>query len=290
MCAELVVVTGAAGLLGRHVVAALVAAGHVVRGVDLPGRGADRGADLCDLVQARDALAGAGTIIHAAAIPRPAGTARDVLFQTNIGSTFAVLEAAEAQGTSRVVLASSFSVLGLPFAPRPVRLHDFPVTEDHTTAPQDLYATTKWLSEEMVDAWTRRTGGSAISLRMPWLQSAETFAPQVTTRRDSADARLDLWAYLDLRDAGEAVARSVVALVEGRITGHDRMFLSAADTYSDRPTADLLAAYYPDVPVTSPLPGHASLLSGAKAVDRIGFRPRFSWRDYALPALGTVTA
>ena len=91
-----------------------------------------------------------------------------------------VLETAEAQGIMRIVLASSFSVLGLPFAPRPVTLHAFPVTEDHPTAPQDLYAVTKWLSEEMVDAWTRRTGGSAISLRMPWLQSAATFAPEVS--------------------------------------------------------------------------------------------------------------
>jgi len=289
MSAELVVVNGAAGLLGRHVVAALIAAGHAVRGVDLPGRGADHAADLCDPAQAMAALAGAGTIIHAAAIPRPAGTARDLLFQTNIGATFTMLEAAEAQGCNRIILASSFSVLGLPFAPHPVVLRNFPVTEDHPTAPQDLYAVSKWLSEEMVDAWTRRTGGSAISLRMPWLQSAETFSPQVTTRRDSPDARLDLWAYLDLRDAGEAVVRSVEALTEKRITGHDRMFLSAADTYSDTPTADLMAAFYPDVPITSPLPGHRSLLSGAKAAERIGFRPRVSWRDYALPAEGAVS-
>lgn len=280
---DLVVVTGAAGLLGRHVVAALVAAGHRVRGVDLPGCGADQDADLCDPDQAVAALAGAGTIIHAAAIPRPTGTARQELFYTNIQTTFKVLESAEAQGTARVVLASSFSVLGLPFAPRPVSLRFFPVTEDHPTAPQDLYAVTKWLSEEMVDAWTRRTGGKAISLRMPWLQSAATFHQQVTERRATPDARLDLWSYLDLRDAGRAAVLAVQSLEKGRIAGHERLFLSAADTYSATPTADLIARDYPDVPVTQSLYGHSALLSGARAADVLGFAPLHSWRDYPLP-------
>lgn len=283
MIDDLVVVSGAAGLLGRHVVAALGAAGHRVRGVDLPGRGADHGADLCDPDQAAAALAGAGTIIHAAAIPRPTGTARQELFHINIQTTFNVLETAEAQGTARVVLASSFSVLGLPFAPRPVSLRFFPVTENHPTAPQDLYAVTKWLSEEMVDAWTRRTGGHAVSLRMPWLQSAATFHPQVTERRATPDARLDLWAYLDLRDAGRAAALAVQALLAGRIAGHERLFLSAADTYSVTPTIDLIARDYPDVPVTQSPHGHSALLSGARAADVIGFTPLYGWRDYALP-------
>ena len=283
MIEDLVVVSGAAGLLGRQVVAALVAVGHRVRGVDLPGRGADHGADLCDPDQAAVALAGAGTIIHAAAIPRPTGTARQELFHTNMQTTFNVLETAEAQGTARVVLASSFSVLGLPFAPRPVSLRFLPVTENHPTAPQDLYAVTKWLSEEMVDAWTRRTAGNAVSLRMPWLQSTTTFHPQVTARRVTPDARLDLWAYLDLRDAGRAAALAVQALLAGRVAGHERLFLSAADTYSVTPTIDLIASGYPDVPVTRSPHGHSALLSGVRAADVIGFTPLYGWRDYALP-------
>lgn len=279
---DLVVVTGAAGLLGRHLVAALVAAGQRVRGVDLPGRGADLDADLRDRLQAGAALAGAFTVIHAAAIPRPTGMAREVVFHTNVQTTFNVLEAAEAQQTARIVLASSFSVLGLPFAPRQVALRSFPVNEDHPTAPQDLYAVTKWLSEEMVDAWTRRTGGRAVSLRMPWLQSAATFHPEVTARRTTPGARLDLWAYLDLRDAGRAAVLAVQALLAGRITGHERLFLSAADTYSVTPTADLIARDYPEVPLTQPLQGHQALLSGARAAERIGFAPQHTWRDYAL--------
>jgi len=280
---DLVVITGAAGLLGKHAVSALRAAGYQVRGVDLPGRGADHAANLSYTEQATRALAGAGNIVHAAAIPRPTGVARDVLFQTNIQTTFNVLEVAEAQGTRRIVLASSYSVLGLPFAPRPVTLHAFPVTETHPVAPQDLYALTKWLSEEMLDAWARRTGGNAISLRMPWLQSPTTFHPEVTARRDTADAWLDLWAYLDLRDAGRATALAVQSLTEGRTTGHARMFLSAPDSYSATSTADLIAQHYPDVPVTQPLPGTSALLSGATAAARIGFTPLHSWRDYDLP-------
>ena len=66
-----VVVTGAAGLLGSHVVAALLAAGREVRAVDRRAPSAPGAevvvADLTSLGDTVQALQGASFVVHAAA-------------------------------------------------------------------------------------------------------------------------------------------------------------------------------------------------------------------------------
>ena len=73
-----VLVTGAAGMAGRAMVAAR-SAGHRVVATDLPGAGAaaDVHADLTDADQADALIGGAGfdAVVHAAAI-RPQGSTR----------------------------------------------------------------------------------------------------------------------------------------------------------------------------------------------------------------------
>lgn len=276
-----VAVTGAAGLLGKQVLEALSKAGYACLGIDLPGRGARREADLCDPAAARAALEGAEAIVHAAAIPRPGAVAPDQLLQINVGATWSVLAAAEALGIRRVVHASSFSVYGLPFAPAPVVLRYLPLDEDHPVQPQEAYGLSKWLSEEVVDAWVRRTGGAAISLRMPWLQSPETFASEVGPRSRTPESRLDLWAYLDLRDAADAVVAALETAERRDLAGrHLRLILSARDTYAEEETRALAARGWPGVPVAATLGGHDALLSTGRARTEIGFVPRHGWRDY----------
>jgi nucleoside-diphosphate-sugar epimerase len=258
-------------------------AGLACVGIDLPGRGAGREADLCDPAAARTALEGAAAIVHAAAIPRPGSVPPDRLLQINVGATWSVLAAAEALGIRRVVHASSFSVYGLPFAPAPVGLRYLPLDEDHPVLPQEAYGLSKWLSEETVDAWVRRTGGAAVSLRMPWLQSPETFAAEVGPRRQTAGSRLDLWAYLDLRDAASAVLASLQTMERRDLAGrHLRLILSARDTYAEEETRALAARGWPGVPVAATLGGHDALLSTGRARTEIGFAPRYRWRDYTL--------
>ena len=249
-----VIVTGAAGRLGRHVLAACREAGLQAIGLDLIGDdGADiRACDLADPGQTRAAFAGADAVLHTAAIPRPLGYPAETVFRTNTATTFNVLDALESLGIERLVHASSFSVLGLPFAPACVRLDALPVDERHPARPQDVYALSKWLSEEMIEAWVRRTGGQATSLRMPWIQSAATFFDEVGPRRDTPAAARDLWAYLDARDA----AAAFVAALFTDHAAHERLFLSAGDTYSTRPTRELAREGWPDVPLDPSLDAH----------------------------------
>jgi nucleoside-diphosphate-sugar epimerase len=277
----IVAVTGASGLLGRAIVDALMEAGHGVTGIDaVPATTqstAHLTADLRDLGDSILALRGAEAVIHAAAIPRPTGrTARDV-FATNMALMFNAVEAAAALGIRRFVYASSFSVLGFPFNVKPVDLRYLPVDEAHPVGAQDAYAVSKWLGEEMVEAAVRRGAFSAVSLRMPWIQGPATFLKEVgPRRRDREGSGRDLWSYIDSRDA----AAGFLAALTAPVTGHLRLFLSAADTYSETPTLDLIRNAYPDVELRKPLAGHASVIDISAARTALGFAARYSWRDY----------
>ena len=119
-----VLVTGAAGLVGRVVTRAFADRGAAVTALVLedPGDLAEVGADRVVVGDARDvelvrkALAEVDAVVHLAALPTPRhGTAQEV-FGGNTGATFNVLEEAGNQGVRRAVVASSFSILGLPWA------------------------------------------------------------------------------------------------------------------------------------------------------------------------------
>jgi nucleoside-diphosphate-sugar epimerase len=276
-----VAVTGASGLLGRAIVDALMEAGHGVTGIDaVPATTRSTAhliADLRDLGDTFLALKGAEAVIHAAAIPRPTGrTPRDV-FATNMALMFNAVEAAATLRIPRFVYASSFSVLGFPFNVKPVDLRYLPVDEAHPVGAQDAYAVSKWLGEEMVEAAVRRGAFSAASLRMPWIQGPATFLKEVGPRRlDREGSGRDLWSYIDSRDA----AAGFLAALAAPVSGHLRLFLSAADTYSETSTADLIRDAYPEVELRRPLAGHASVIDTSAAQAALGFVPKHSWRDY----------
>jgi nucleoside-diphosphate-sugar epimerase len=278
-----VIVTGSSGFLGRHVAAALVAAGHDVLGLDA-SRSRDEGhwphvtVDLTELGATLQLVRNASTLVHIAAIPRPTALAPETVFRTNLSSTYNVIEAAVLSGATRIVYASSMSVLGYPFFERPIRPEYLPIDSAHPVGPQDAYALSKWLGEEIVQsAVNRRPELCAVSLRMPWIQTAETFPREVSRRR--AQAKLvarDLWGYLDARDA----AAAFVSAVERPIVGHRRVYISAPDTFMDVETTTLVASAYPNVPFRQALSGFDTVFDLGEARAVLCFQPRFAWRQY----------
>ncbi|TIO09982.1 NAD(P)-dependent oxidoreductase [Mesorhizobium sp.] len=280
------IVTGSSGLLGRHVAAALVAAGHDVMGVDAvaPDKAAWRhaSADLTDLGSTLQLVRDCDAVVHIAAIPRPTGRAGGEVFKTNVATAYNVVEAAAMAGARRFVYASSFSVFGYPFFEKTVRPPYLPVDMNHPVGAQDPYALSKWLGEEIVDAAVRRGAFSAVSIRMPWIQTPETFFAGVGPRRATADSARDLWAYLDARDAGQGFLQAL----EWQGDGHLRVLLSAADTFMEEETEPLVRRVYPDVALSQPIAGHGAVLDTGDARETIGFEPSHSWRSYPQPESG----
>lgn len=278
-----VMVTGASGKIGRAALRALRAAGHSVTGLDLKA-GAVEGArvaacDCTDFGQVIGAFSGIDTIrkpdaiVHLAGIPAPGLAPDATIFTANTISTYNIFSAAARLGIRRVVWASSETILGLPFATPPEFV---PLDEGHPDRPEWSYALSKAMGERMADAFTRWDPGLTIlSLRFSNVFDAEDHAARAASTADSATRKLNLWGYVDARDAGEACRLAV----EAPLTGHHRMIIAAADTIMDVPSADLVARHYPGVPVKGALEDHASLLSSATAARLIGYRPRHSWRD-----------
>ncbi len=275
-----VIVTGSSGFLGRHVASALAEAGHHVTGIDAApppiGSWDHVTADLTSLAAALELVRNHDAVVHIAAIPRPTGRAAGEVFHTNVSAAFNVVEAAVLGKIPRFVYASSFSVLGYPFGAPFTPPHYLPIDEKHPIGAQDAYGLSKWLGEEIVEAGVRRGVFSAVSLRMPWVQSPGMFFDQIGPRREKAEAVRDLWSYIDVRDAAEGFRLAL----EWSGAGHLRTYLAAGDTYLEGETRPALAAALPDVKLNQPLDGHAGLIDTTHARDSLGFQAQYSWRDY----------
>ena len=114
-----ILVTGATGFLGGHLVRALLARGDSVRalgrsptrGLELAALGADfRPVDLRDRAAVRRACEGVGAVIHSGALSSAWGRRRD-FYDTNVVGTEHVIAGCEDHGVRRLVHVSSPSVM-----------------------------------------------------------------------------------------------------------------------------------------------------------------------------------
>ena len=280
----LVAVTGGSGKLGRVVVADLLAHDYAVIDLDLqPPRDPHvpyTRVDFKDFGQTFEALTaiddrhdGIDAVVHLGAIPGPGMATNAALFANNIVCTNNVFTAARHAGIKNIVWASSESVLGIPFDDPPPYL---PVDEDIPIRPNSSYSLAKDLEEEMARQLCRRDP----TLKMIGLRFSNVMVPADYEQFPGFDAdpglrRWNLWSYIDARDAAQAVRRAL----EHKATGTDVFIIANADTVMSRPTAELAAEVFPDVPVRKELARNEALLSIDKARRILGYEPTHSWRD-----------
>jgi nucleoside-diphosphate-sugar epimerase len=276
-------VTGSSGKLGRAVVTHLLAHGWDVVALDrvpspLPDV-ASSVVDLTDFGQAVEALggiddrhAGVDALVHLAAIPAPGLVPNATTFANNMTASYNVYAAALRAGVRKIVWASSETVLGLPFDDPPPYV---PVDEEYAPRPNSTYSLVKTLEEELARQLCRwHPELSMTGLRFSNVMYPEDYAQFPAYDADPRLRRWNLWSYIDARDGAQAVRRAL----HHDAPGADVFIIANADTVMARPSVDLLAVEFPDVPITRPLGEHETLLSIDKARRKLGYEPEHSWR------------
>lgn len=160
-----VLVTGATGFLGEHLVRALRERGHTLRVLarassdtrELEAQGLEVArASFHDAAGLRRAARGMEAIVHAAG--GGMALSREEVFEANAGSMRALLDARDEESLTRVVLVSSLAAHG------PSR-RGAPATERDADAPASSYGESKREAERIA----AHSGVRAVSLRLPAL-------------------------------------------------------------------------------------------------------------------------
>ncbi|MEM2154801.1 MAG: NAD(P)-dependent oxidoreductase [Nitrososphaeria archaeon] len=283
-----VVVTGGSGRLGSYVVRALIECGHEVTSVDRvhpKTGGIDQilegftriTADIMDLGNVYDVLKGHDAVIHLAALIDPRFFSTGDVFRTNVISTFNVLQAAWQFGIKKVVIASTATILGTQFAYKDFDPIYFPIDEEHPIQPQDCYALSKLVGEEIAKSFVRRGDITVTALRFAWIQTPESYSTNLLPIIERPELnRTNFWTYVDVRDAAQACRLAM----EKNINGFNAFYICAEDTFMNIPTVELLKRYYPSVPLKRPLEDYESPISIGKAKQYLNYKPKFSAKQF----------
>ncbi len=280
-----VLVSGSDGRIGRATVEELRAHGYEVTPADLNPRQpwVTRQVDFTDLGQVVGLMLGHDAVIHLAAIPSPDAHTAEVVFRTNVVSTFNVLEAATILGISHITMASSISALGYAFRHRAFNPLYLPIDEAHPLLSQDCYGLSKMIGEELAAGFRRRTPEmSLVSLRFTFVvdEAAQTWLPAAREQpTDDVSTYGAFWTFVDVRDAATACRLAL----EYEQPGHEAFYICAPIIYRKDDIRDLMARHFPgDYPIGDAVRGAASPVDVSKAERLLGWKARYNWDGTSL--------
>lgn len=261
-----VLVTGAAGLVGRGVLHQLRESETKVTALvrrDPGDLDVDRVVvgDTGDPDAMAQAVDGADGVIHLAAIPTPDNHPPQQVFASNVAGTFNILEAAGAAGIRRICLASSINAVGLTFNPHADAAPPYVPWDAHMPSiAADAYSLSKGVDEVTAQMMHRRHGMDIVALRYPFVGGMGDIdglddrlaAALPSFQEDPGTAARDMWAYLETRDAGRAAVLSLSPTEPGVHV----LWVAAPENSVHVPTEELLDRYWPQVPRRRALPGY----------------------------------
>jgi NAD dependent epimerase/dehydratase len=210
-----ILITGADGFIGSHLVEALVRGGAVVRALvlynsfnswgwlddsaeDVKGKFEVVAGDIRDAAFVQSAVQGQEIVLHLAAlISIPYSyQAPSSFVDTNITGTLNILQAARDTNATRVISTSTSEVYGTA--------NYVPINEDHPLHAQSPYAATKIAADQMALAFHRTFGTPVLVLR-PFntfgpRQSARAVIPTIITQIASGIRDIKLGSLHPTRD------------------------------------------------------------------------------------------
>ena len=238
-----ILVTGASGFIGRHLVQRLSNDGHTVIAMS---RKASEGAahvvagqfhSFEDLRQ----LDGHSIDVAVHLAAETGGCTEEAGLAVNVAGTRRLMRYLIDRGCKKIILASSICAAGGLSVSEPgfVPLH-LPMSAEHRFAGHDAYGLSKWLMEEMARAMaTGARDVDVIALRLGAVTDETTWDPKPQRAEDLA-----LWGFVALgRVALSDVIDGFVRCVELPLTpGYRQSYLTALDNASDQPVAELVRA------------------------------------------------
>jgi sugar lactone lactonase YvrE len=275
-----VLVTGAAGCIGRETGRALQADGWTVIGCDLrpaPAAGFPiTVVDLRDPATPPRLLRGCTALVHLAS---HAHDSTAPLFEENTALDEALLRAALAAGAGTLVFASSIQVSGAGADSRPpARL---PLDGRAPARPVNAYARAKAVTEERLRRLAEeRPGLSVVALRFPWIAPPEDRAA-ARRRHDIAIQRATAFAFLPVEQVGGVVA----AVLRAAPAGYHCYLPAARENLLWLSPERVRALHYPNLPAFAG-PG---LAYDAALENDTGWRPApVPWRPFCPGGLAAL--
>ncbi len=294
-----VLVTGAAGLLGRYVVRKLLNEGVSVRGLDLNQGDEDiewRVGDITDREAVVQATEGCSAVIHIAARPNIWSGDEDDILRVNTMGTWNIYRAVEQFGIKRVVFCSSDSIMGYTVREGKMISPDYaPVDLEHPCRATDAYALSKVLGEDIARSFAWR-GIETVALRTVFVAypemegeiraraaNPESYVGRMAGGPSSAgggplynyidprDLASAFWLALNMRDPGSSACPFEAIYVASNETLSSEPTMERLQRVADRPVVVRDADLYRAEPF-------ASLYDLTQAYERLGFRPEHSLR------------
>jgi NAD dependent epimerase/dehydratase len=310
-----VLVTGAGGFIGSHLVESLVAEGAHVRAFvrynsrgslgllhQLPEPVRSQAemvfGDLRDLVAVEQAMRGVSHVFHLGAlIAIPYSYHHPVeVVETNILGTLNVLQAARSTGVERLVHTSSSEVYGTALK--------VPIGEDHPLQGQSPYSASKIGADKLAESYFRAYGLPVVTLR-PFntygpRQSTRAVIPAIITQALTGDVvRIgNLEARRDLTYVSDTV-QGFVKVAETEGVAGETFNLGTGEEVSIAELAREIFALMGRTPTLEVEPArlrpeesevHRLLSDNRYASRRLGWSPRVSRREGLLQTIEWIAA